>query len=269
MDDVRPPRRPATPMGSGPDLTGVPPRRPVAPGAASTPGSTAASVNTGNSSEPAAQPPASAADPVPRPAQIPVKPEVPTAVPASSDAPTLSDLNLDKPTDIDAALEGRPVQVPEPTPPPAAAPSSGAGTEPADGKPLDLPVANEPAINSSSSLLAEIEAQEKAESESRVEPAPTAPPPRKSKWPAIIIAIIFALALIGGAGYAYWQNSKQTAKTTNTQNEESGKEKEPAKNPATVEDVDKAANAIQESIDKIDEDSQLQESELSDENLGL
>lgn len=279
MDDIRPPRRPAAP---GADIAGVAPRRPM-PSMPPTPPHT-----------PVVQPPKVEAPETPEvPASEPKKvPIMDHDKPSAFEAPTLDDLKLETPSDIDAAVEGRPAQPEDPTPPPAAAPidteviadaveeeaetpepdtvSEEKGEEPAEepkDKPLDLPATNESAPEPSSSLLAEIEAQEKADAEGLVKAAPITQPPRKSRGPAIFIAIIFALALIGGAGYAYWANNKQAAKTPTPTKTTTTKTE--TKKPATVDDIDTTAKDIQASIDKIDETKQLQESDLTDTTLGI
>ncbi len=282
MDDVRPPRRPITP---GADIAGVPPRKPMPPMRPQTPHVDPSASET---------PPPAPETPVSQPIRVPI---VDHDKPPAFEAPTLDDLKLDVPSDIDAVIEGRPSQPEDPTPPPAAGPvdpevlasvtedlstlepevSSEMQNEEPKDESLDLPATTESPVAEStqapeptsagSSLLAEIEAQEKSDSEGRVTAAPTTQPPRKGRGPAILIAVILALALIVGAGYAYLQNNKETPKTVKTP--ATTPAKTVTKDPATVDDVDAAANEIQAAIDKIDETKQLQESDLTDTNLGI
>lgn len=92
---------------------------------------------------------------------------------------------------------------------------------------------------------------------------PSKQPTKKGKGAAIFVAILFALALIGGAGYAYWQkkNEQRTPAANTTQ--------ESTKSPAKADDVEKVSNDIDESLKKIDDTKDYQESDLSDETLGL
>lgn len=123
---------------------------------------------------------------------------------------------------------------------------------------------NPPAPQATSgSLLAEIEAQEKTEAESRVQQAPTAPRPKRHGWFPIVMAIIIALGLLAGAGYAYWQNNKQTkapAQSTTTVTE---------KKPATAADVDAITKSLDESIESLAKTQDLAETDLADAALGL
>lgn len=253
MDDIRPPRRPITPTTPGTDIAGVPPRRPMP-------------------AMPVASPPKVDEQATP-PTHDPIKVSIQDHdKPSVIDAPTLDDLKLDTPSDIDAAIEGRPAAPQELPVPPAAEPMPAPFEAPVaedtvPEEPLDLPSTNDQNAGPSSSLLAEIEAQEKSSDEGKVTNAPTTQPPRKGRGPAIIIAVILALALVGGAGYAYWQNNKQSPKTPAVTIKKTTVEK--TKNPAKATDVDTAAKEIQAAIDKIDETKQYQETDLSDATLGL
>lgn len=91
------------------------------------------------------------------------------------------------------------------------------------------------------------------------------PVKKKGKGMAIVVAIILAIALIAGAGYAYMQNSKKTTppvenKTTVTA---------PAKSPATSADIDALNTEIDNTLKKVDDTKDYQESDLSDTTLGL
>lgn len=89
-------------------------------------------------------------------------------------------------------------------------------------------------------------------------------PVKKSKFAAIFVAILVALALIGGAGYAYWQKRQEATKTTNTP----AKVEEKATTTHTTPGA-KANAAIDEALKKLDDTKEFQESDLSDTTLGL
>jgi hypothetical protein len=90
-------------------------------------------------------------------------------------------------------------------------------------------------------------------------------PRKKGKGAVIIAAVLIALALIGGAGYAFLQNKPATEQTTNTTNVD----QEVKKDPANSEDIDKANESIDASLKEIDDTNDFQEKETSDATLGL
>ncbi len=93
--------------------------------------------------------------------------------------------------------------------------------------------------------------------------SPSKPASKKGKSGAIIVAVLVALALIGGAGYAFWQKRGDTpAKPTTTSTTPSSQAT--SNDPGT-----KATTKIDESLKKTDETKDLQESDLSDTTLGL
>ncbi len=97
--------------------------------------------------------------------------------------------------------------------------------------------------------------------------ASTGSAPRKGNMAAIVVAVLIALGLVAGAGYAYWQNNKdkKAAEKPATQ----ATQQERVKNPATSEDVDKATADIDAALKKVDDSKDFQESDLSDATLGL
>lgn len=128
---------------------------------------------------------------------------------------------------------------------------------------------NEPQASESESVAKPEEkpAAEAEKSEGSVVTAPiTSAPRHKGHLGAILVAVLISLALIAGAGYAYWQNNKTKADTA--------KKNTPAvtqktKNPATADDVQKASDDIDASLKKIDDTKDFQEADLSDTSLGL
>lgn len=116
----------------------------------------------------------------------------------------------------------------------------------------------------SGSLLAEIEAQEKSDADARVEQAPTAPRPKRHGWFPIVMAVVIALGLLAGAGYAYWQNTKQTQKTTSAPVTKTVK-----KETTTTADIDAATKSIDDSLDSLGQTTDVLETDLSDATLGL
>ncbi len=112
------------------------------------------------------------------------------------------------------------------------------------------------------SLLEQAAREEKASTES----AAMTPmvPSKKSKAPAIIVAVILALALACGAVYAYLLNNKKAddaakpaAKTQATTT------------PATKADLTKTSTTITDALKKVDDAKDFQEADLTDTTLGL
>lgn len=99
----------------------------------------------------------------------------------------------------------------------------------------------------------------------QVSQAPTTQPQRKSHMGSILVAIIIALALVAGAGYAYLQNNKTApaAKATPAKTETKKVE------PATADDVTKSSDAIDKAITGSDDNAGAAEADLSDTTLGL
>lgn len=97
-------------------------------------------------------------------------------------------------------------------------------------------------------------------------PLKSAPKGRKGTGAAIVIGILFTVALIGGAGYAYWQNSKNKAPAAQT---EQTTEEQKTVQPATADDIQKASDDIDAALNKVDDTKDFVESDLSDATLGL
>lgn len=194
------------------------------------------------------QTPSSSSTPVPYPDTDPITPVAPVAAPTPvvESTPAAHELGLNLP----------------------ATESDGTASNLGDSIHSENSLASEPsrpAPAPSPSLLAEIEAQEAKENQARVTQAPKSASGRKSHWPMIIVAIVMALGLIAGAGYAYLQNNK--TKPTPVVAEPA--KKEVVKNPATAGDVEKASTDIDTAIKKIDETKEYQEADLSDATLGI
>ena len=88
---------------------------------------------------------------------------------------------------------------------------------------------------------------------------PPAPQKKKGRGLAIVIAVIIALALIGGASYAFWKNNndkKTTKDTTET-------------TISITETITTASDGIETEINKVDNTKEFQSTDLSDTTLGL
>lgn len=182
-----------------------------------------------------------------------------SAAPAPEDSFQMPSQNF---STLDAASESELTPVTEPAPTPDSTPV--ASPEPS---PAPAPT-SAPASSPAPSLLAEIEAQEARETDAKVTQAPATPAGKKSHVMVIIVGVIIALGLIAGAGYAYWQNKKETATpATNTTKTTTTTEK--TKDPATADDIDTASKDIETSLTKSDETKDYQATDLSDTTLGL
>ena len=107
---------------------------------------------------------------------------------------------------------------------------------------------------------------EEPKPEAKVSQAPgNGAPRRKGAGMAIAVGLILAAGLIGGAGYAYLQNKKETKNATPAVT----KVETPAKNPAKSSDVEKTITDIDADLKKIDDTKDYQETDLSDATLGL
>lgn len=126
----------------------------------------------------------------------------------------------------------------------------------------DMPQANpEEVAKNTQSLLEQAAREEKASTESAT--MSQLVPAKRSKGPAIMVAVILALALAGGAVYAYLLNNKKTADVAKpaatTQTTTTEKKADPAK----------AATTITDTLKKVDDTKDFQEADLTDETLGL
>ncbi len=85
-------------------------------------------------------------------------------------------------------------------------------------------------------------------------------PKKKGKGLAIVIAVIIALALIGGASYAFWKNNNDKKATT----------KDTTTTIISVsETVTTASDGIDTELIKVDDTKEFQPADLSDATLGL
>ena len=125
----------------------------------------------------------------------------------------------------------------------------------------DMPHANPDEVaKNTQSLLEQAAREEKAATESAT--MTQLVPAKKSKGPAIIVALILALALAGGAVYAYLLNNKKTTEVV----------KPAVAQTTTTEmkaDPAKASTTITDTLKKIDDTKDFQEVDLTDATLGL
>lgn len=110
--------------------------------------------------------------------------------------------------------------------------------------------------------------KEPEEPKGTVSQAPTAPAKKKGHGSLgpILIAVLVALALVGGAGYAYLQNQKKVVQPTATPQPQPEQTKTA---PATSADVDAMSKTIEEQLKKTDDTKDYREADLSDTTLGL
>ncbi len=92
-------------------------------------------------------------------------------------------------------------------------------------------------------------------------------PAKKSRGMVIFIAVLLALALIVGAGYAYIQNTKEITPTNEAK--PAVTTPAPKKDPATATDIDTINSEIDQTLNKIDDTKDYQENDLTDTTLGL
>jgi hypothetical protein len=92
-------------------------------------------------------------------------------------------------------------------------------------------------------------------------------PAKKSRGMVIFIAVLLALALIAGAGYAYLQNTKEVTPTNDAK--PAVTTPAPTKDPATAADIDTVNSEIDQTLNKIDDTKDYQENDLTDTTLGL
>lgn len=193
-------------------------------------------------------------------APVPTIPEV--SAPVTPAPPIVSN---EPQVAVPAAMSGAPELPGQPTPPVDAVASSPTPPQPSVDVP-PAPVA--PATPVSTLPLEEVATQEipKAEGSVVIPPVTSAPKGRKGTGVAILIGVLFTVALIGGAGYAYWQNNKN--KTPAVQTEQKTEEKKTVE-PATADAIQKASDDIDAALGKVDDAKDFIESDLSDATLGL
>lgn len=163
---------------------------------------------------------------------------------------------------------------PTPTTPPASMDTPSAA---------EVPTVDSPAVDSTTApkpgMTFDAKAAEAAMNDEDTTPVPSMPessglgepkvasslnpsaPKKKGKGLAIVIAVIIALALIGGASYAFWKNNQDknvtTTDTTTT-------------TTVTVSDtVTTASDGIDAELNKIDDTKEFQSTDISDTTLGL
>jgi len=90
---------------------------------------------------------------------------------------------------------------------------------------------------------------------------PPAPQKKKGRGLAIVIAVIIALALIGGASYAFWKNNNDKKATT--------KDTTTTTTTSVSETVTTASDGIDTELNKIDDTKEFQSTDISDTTLGL
>lgn len=96
---------------------------------------------------------------------------------------------------------------------------------------------------------------------------PTGQPKKHGRGGVIIAAVLIALCLIGGAGYAYWQNSsKSTPAPTSTEKTNNGGS---ASGTASGSDIDSASKDLDASLNKVNDTSEFTSTDLADTTLGL
>lgn len=89
---------------------------------------------------------------------------------------------------------------------------------------------------------------------------------KKSPMLAILIVIVLALGLAGGAVYLYMKtkDSTKNTQTTNTTNTSNATE-----TPITQADVDNTVKEVDDAVNSLDDTKDLNENDLSDATLGL
>lgn len=197
--------------------------------------------------------------------------------PPSADVNSLADLDEPTPTNStepsipDSGGDNAPIafeskSVKSPTPPisPASVEPTASMPEASTDETADPPIEEK---SSEVPVKPTPEAIEEPKFEAKVMPASTdRPAAQKGRGVVILIAVIFALALVAGAAYAYVQNKKEVTKATSTA---APATKTPAKNPATAKDVEKTSSDIDASLKKVNDTTDYQASDLSDTTLGL
>ncbi|MCX6727307.1 MAG: hypothetical protein NTX11_00645 [Candidatus Saccharibacteria bacterium] len=239
MDDIKPTPQPSSPQ-PGRSMDGIGARPPV-----SRPVSI--SITDSTDTTPAA----------PQASSRPSAPEEPVAPSApSSTSPVPSETASVGPMTPQVIAEEVKESTPELIP--------GLDTKPDDtiSSTSDLPPANPDEVaKNTQTLLEQAAREEKASTESAS--MSQLVPAKRSKGPAIMVAVILALALAGGAVYAYLLNNKKTVDVpkppVTTQVTTTEKKADPAK----------AATTITDTLKKVDDTKDFQEADLTDATLGL
>lgn len=101
----------------------------------------------------------------------------------------------------------------------------------------------------------------------KVSKASTDHPKKKFNWLAILVAFVLALALAGGAGYAYLQNSKEDSNkpaTTETTQQDTTETKS-----VTGDDLNKTNAEIDQTLKEIEATDEALNGDLTDSGLGI
>lgn len=101
----------------------------------------------------------------------------------------------------------------------------------------------------------------------KVSKAPTDHPKKKVNWIVMLIAFLLALALAGGAGYAYWQKSKDDSKTPAVT--QPAEQTDETTKDVSTEDIEKTTDEIDNTLKQVEETEEAVNSDLTDSGLGL
>ena len=101
----------------------------------------------------------------------------------------------------------------------------------------------------------------------KVSKAPTDHPKKKVNWIVILIAFLLALALAGGAGYAYWQKSKEDSKTPAVT--QPAEQTDDASKDISAEDITNTTDEIDKTLKQVEDTEEAVNSDLTDTGLGL
>lgn len=147
----------------------------------------------------------------------------------------------------------------------------------------EVPMAGSPAVDSTPTptpgMTFDAKAAEAALADEDTTPVPSMPessslggpkvasslnpsaPKKKGKGLAIVIAVIIALALIGGASYAFWKNNNDKKATT--------QDTTTTTTTSVSETVTTASDGIDAELNKVDDTKEFQSTDISDTTLGL
>lgn len=237
MDDITRPSAPSTPISS------VPPTPPVTP--------TPVVASMTDFTAPVVPP-----QTVSIPVDVATAPTVQVPVPA--------------PAAVAPAMQP-PAPTMMPTPPTPVAPEVSQPAVPAQDSGTFAPVMDPALETAVPATPAEVPrdaspATEETNAKVSAAPATSAPKRKGGRASIIILAVLIALALIAGAGYAYWTNNKSVKETSSSQ---TSTVETPKITPATTDDVDKAIKDIDASLKAVDDANEYQATDLTDATLGL
>lgn len=151
------------------------------------------------------------------------------------------------------------------TPPPA--PPSGPADDTIPPAPLSTQsFSNAPTAPIGGKSLDELLAAEEAKNPS-FDPSSANTAKKSHKGTVILIVVLLALALIGGAVFAYIQTNKKVTPATTQANPV--KTTQPTDAKANAADIDKTSNDLDASLKKVDDTKDYSANDLSDTTLGL